>query len=158
RLLGQLLALLDGLEARGRVAVIATTNRIEALDPAVLRPGRFDYHIEVPLPNHAGRSAILRVHLESMKAQAEVGIHDLAAATAGCSGAELASLCREAGLHAIQRGLAAAIPPRDLAVAPLDFAVALVSFRAKRIPGTASGEDVNMIGTGSPKTVLASVP
>ena len=51
QLISQLLVLLDGLEARGRVAVVATTNRLEALDPALRRPGRFDYHIEVPLPD-----------------------------------------------------------------------------------------------------------
>ena len=69
--------LLDGLEARGRLAVIATTNRLEAIDPALRRPGRFDYHIEVPLPDRAGRTAILRVHLKKMRLGKHVRIHRL---------------------------------------------------------------------------------
>src|SRR5262245_4872839 len=67
QVLAQLLVLLDGLEARGRVAVVATSNRLEAIDPALCRPGRFDYHIEVPVPDQAGRLAILKVYVNPMK-------------------------------------------------------------------------------------------
>jgi ATP-dependent 26S proteasome regulatory subunit len=86
QLLAQLLVLLDGLEARGRVAVVATTNRLQALDPAVCRPGRFDYHIEVPYPDQQGRAAILRVCLAKMKTRPGLRIEALAEATAGFSG------------------------------------------------------------------------
>jgi transitional endoplasmic reticulum ATPase len=63
------LVLVDGLEARGRVAVIATSNRLEAIDLALLRPGRFDYHISASFPDRTGRLAILKVYLESTKTQ-----------------------------------------------------------------------------------------
>src|SRR5262249_35245544 len=81
QLLAQLLVLLDGLETRGQVAVLATTNRLEAVDPAVCRPGRFDYHIEVACPDRAGRAAILQVCLAKMKTtpglHSEAGEHTL---------------------------------------------------------------------------------
>jgi transitional endoplasmic reticulum ATPase len=131
--LAQLLVLLDGLEARGQVAVVATTNRREAIDPALLRPGRLDYHIEVPCPDHEGRLAILRVCLAKMKTRRGVPVDALAAATAGYSGAELAGLCREAGLQAIRRGLAQGIAASRLAVGRADVRDALVAFRAKRV-------------------------
>jgi hypothetical protein len=67
QVLSQLLVLLDGLETRGAVALVATTNRLEAIDPALCRPGRFDYHIEVPMPDYSGRLAILQVCLAKMK-------------------------------------------------------------------------------------------
>src|SRR5262249_28311523 len=78
QLLSQLLVLLDGLEARGRVAVVATTNRLEAIDAALLRPGRFDYHIEVPRPDRAGRAAILRLSLDKLKRRRVFRIDELA--------------------------------------------------------------------------------
>jgi ATP-dependent 26S proteasome regulatory subunit len=134
QLLAQLLVLLDGLEARGRVAVVATTNRLEAIDPAVCRPGRFDYHIAVPCPDRAGRAAILRVYLTKMKTRRGLHSEALAEVTEGSSGAELAALCREAGLHAIQRGLAKGIPARKLVITGSDLRYALVALRTKRVP------------------------
>jgi len=134
QLLAQLLVLLDGLEGRGRVAVVATTNRLPALDPAVCRPGRFDYHIEVPSPDRQGRAAILRVCLAKMRTRPGLRIEALAEATAGFSGAELAGLCREAGLHAIHRGLTQGIAARQLVVSGQDLSHALAAFRAKRVP------------------------
>jgi AAA+ superfamily predicted ATPase len=134
QLLAQLLVLLDGLETRGQVAVIATTNRLEAVDPAVCRPGRFDYHIEVPCPDRAGRAAILRVFLAKMKTRRGLPSEVLADATAGFSGAELAALCREAGLHAIQRGLAHGTPAGKLVITGSDLRHALVALRNKRVP------------------------
>jgi ATP-dependent 26S proteasome regulatory subunit len=132
--LAQLLVLLDGLETRGQVAVLATTNRLEAVDPAVCRPGRFDYHIEVPCPDRAGRAAILRVYLTKMKTTRGLHSEAVAEATAGFSGAELAALCREAGLHAIQRGLAHGTPAGKLVITGSDFHHALVALRSKRVP------------------------
>jgi SpoVK/Ycf46/Vps4 family AAA+-type ATPase len=133
QILSQLLVLLDGLEARGRVAVIGMTNRIEALDPAVCRPGRFDYHLEVPFPDERGRGAILRVHLEKLKTRGRIELDNLVKKTEGFSGAELAGLCREAGLQAIQRGLAGGIPSQRLTVGRQDLRAALNAFQAKRV-------------------------
>jgi transitional endoplasmic reticulum ATPase len=133
QILSQLLVLLDGLESRGRVAVVGMTNRIEALDPAICRPGRFDYHIEVASPDRRGRAAILRVHLAKLKTNREFCLDDLVERTEGFSGAELAALCREAGLQAIHRGLAGGIPTSRLAVRLRDLQSALESLRGKRL-------------------------
>jgi AAA+ superfamily predicted ATPase len=133
QILSQLLVLLDGLEARGRVAVIGMTNRIEALDPAVCRPGRFDYHLEVPSPDERGRAAILRVHLEKLKTRGRIELDNLVKKTEGFSGAELAALCREAGLQTIQRGLAGGIPSQRLSVGRQDLQAALKAFQGKRV-------------------------
>jgi ATP-dependent 26S proteasome regulatory subunit len=133
QILSQLLVLLDGLEARGRVVVVGTTNRIEALDPAVCRPGRFDYHIEVPSPDHKGRTAILRVHLAKLKTRGELCLNYLIERTDGFTGADLAALCREAGLQTIQRGLALGTPSHRLAVGVRDLEAALTALQAKRI-------------------------
>jgi transitional endoplasmic reticulum ATPase len=137
QLLSQLLVLLDGLEARGRVAVVGTTNRIEALDPAVCRPGRFDYHIEVASPNQEGRLAILRVHLGKIKKRPNLRLDWVVRRTEGFSGAELAALCREAGLRVIMRGLARGIPAARLAVGLRDLEAALETLQAKRVDGSA---------------------
>jgi ATP-dependent 26S proteasome regulatory subunit len=140
QLLAQLLVLLDGLEARGQVTVVATTNRLEAIDPAICRPGRFDYHIEVPCPDREGRAAILRVCLAKMKTRRDLHSEVLAEATEGFSGAELAALCREAGLYAIQRGLAQGVAARKLVISGSDLRHALVALRRKRVPdGTKPG-------------------
>jgi transitional endoplasmic reticulum ATPase len=132
QVLSQLLVLLDGLEARGAVAIVATSNRLEAIDPALRRPGRFDYHIEVPMPDYSGRLAILQVCLAKMKTHGCLRIEALAEATAGYSGAELAALCREAGLQAIRRGLARGLAAHQLSVSGEDLLDALASLRAKR--------------------------
>jgi transitional endoplasmic reticulum ATPase len=132
QILSQLLVLLDGLEGRGRVAVVATTNRLEAIDPALCRPGRFDYHIEVASPDQEGRLAILRVHLSKLKHQ-DFRLDELVQETDEYSGAELAALCREAGLQAIQRGLARGIPANRLMVRHQDMKSALMALQAKRV-------------------------
>jgi transitional endoplasmic reticulum ATPase len=147
QLLSQLLVLLDGLEARGRVAVVATTNRLEAIDPAVRRPGRFDYHIEVPCPDEAGRAAILRVCLAKLKTRRPLRVEALAQATAGLSGAELASLCREAGIHAIRRGIAQGLAAPRLVVTRRDMHHALQSLRTKRVPEPLPISAVNFLPT-----------
>jgi AAA+ superfamily predicted ATPase len=133
QLLSQLLVLLDGLEARGRVVVVATTNRLEAIDPALLRPGRFDYPIEVPRPDRSGRAAILRLGLAKLKTRRAIRVDEWAEQTEGFSGAELAALGREAGMQAIQRGLARCIPARRLVVTRQDVGCALAGLRAKRV-------------------------
>lgn len=101
----QLLALLDGLEERGQVVVIGTTNRPEAVDPALRRPGRLDLTVEVGLPDLQGRREILRIHTRAMPLDGDVDLEALAAATEGWSGAELAGLCREAAMCCLREHL-----------------------------------------------------
>ncbi|WP_456326422.1 proteasome-activating nucleotidase [Palaeococcus sp. (in: euryarchaeotes)] len=101
RTLMQLLAELDGFDPRGNVKVIAATNRPDILDPALLRPGRFDRLIEVPLPNFTGRLEILKVHTRRMNLK-DVDLKAIAEMTEGASGADLKAIATEAGMFAIR--------------------------------------------------------
>jgi len=101
RTLMQLLSELDGFDARGNVKVIAATNRIDILDEALLRPGRFDRKIEVPLPTYGGRIDILKIHAAKMNIK-DVNIKEIARNTEGVSGAALKTICMEAGMFAIR--------------------------------------------------------
>jgi proteasome regulatory subunit len=103
RTMMQLLAELDGFRARGDVKVIAATNRIDILDPALLRPGRFDRIIEIPMPNYDARLAILQIHVGKMKMSPAVDLKAIAHETEGASGADLKSIAVEAGMMAIRR-------------------------------------------------------
>jgi cell division protease FtsH len=100
--LNQLLSEMDGFDARSGVVVIAATNRPEALDPALLRPGRFDRHVEIPLPNRAERTAILGVHMAGRKLAPDVDLDAVSRATPGFSGADLANLENEAAIVAVR--------------------------------------------------------
>ncbi len=102
RTLMQLLAELDGFESRGDIGIIGATNRPDILDPALLRPGRFDRFIEVPLPNVDGRREILKIHTKNMSLDDEVSIDSLAEITEDLSGADLKAVCTEAGMFAIR--------------------------------------------------------
>ena len=102
RTLMQLLAELDGFESRGDIGIIGATNRPDILDPALLRPGRFDRFIEVPLPNEDGRREILKIHTKNMAFEDEADIDLLADLTDGFSGADLKAVCTEAGMFAIR--------------------------------------------------------
>ena len=102
--LNQLLAEMDGFDARRGVVMLAATNRPESLDPALLRPGRFDRRIPVELPDLAGRIAILKVHAKDVKLGDDVNWDLIARATAGASGAELANIVNEAALRAVRQG------------------------------------------------------
>ena len=102
RTLMQLLAEIDGFQPLDNVKIIAATNRIDILDPALLRPGRFDRLIEIPLPNIEGRKQILRIYLQKMKVDNSVNVDELAMMTEGFSGADLRNLCTEAGYIAIR--------------------------------------------------------
>jgi cell division protease FtsH len=103
--LNQLLVELDGFAARQTIVVLAATNRADILDPALLRPGRFDRHISVSLPDRAGRQAILRVHTRHTPLHEEVSLEGLARQTTGMSGADLANLVNEAALCAARHNL-----------------------------------------------------
>ncbi|AEF96368.1 proteasome-activating nucleotidase [Methanotorris igneus] len=103
RTLMQLLAEMDGFDARGDVKVIGATNRLDILDPAILRPGRFDRIIEIPAPNEEGRLEILKIHTRKMNLR-DVDLKRIAKMTEGCVGAELKAICTEAGMFAIRDG------------------------------------------------------
>jgi cell division protease FtsH len=98
--LNQLLVEMDGFDARHEVIVLAATNRADVLDPALLRPGRFDRQVVVGLPDRKGREGILRIHTRKLRLSANVDLSILARSTTGFSGADLANLCNEAALIA----------------------------------------------------------
>ncbi|AXR80486.1 proteasome-activating nucleotidase Pan2 [Natrarchaeobaculum sulfurireducens] len=102
RTMMQLLAEMDGFEARGEIRIIAATNRFDMLDRAILRPGRFDRLIEVPEPNQEGRERILEIHTRGMNVSDGIDFAALAEETDGYSGAEIESLATEAGMFAIR--------------------------------------------------------
>src|SRR2546421_5144467 len=103
--LNQLLVELDGFNSRQSIVVMAATNRVDILDKALLRPGRFDRHITVSLPDRVGREAILRVHTRATPLHEEVSLERMARLTTGMSGADLANLVNEAALCAARRDL-----------------------------------------------------
>lgn len=102
RTLMQLLSELDGFESRGNVGIIAATNRPDILDDALIRPGRFDRAIEVPLPNKEGRINILKIHTEKMKIDENIDFESISELTEGFSGADLKAACTEAEMFAIR--------------------------------------------------------
>lgn len=112
RVVAQLLALMDGMEARGKVVVIGATNRPDSLDPALRRPGRFDREIEIGVPNRQSRLEILQIHTRGMPLSKDVNTEKLADVTHGFVGADLAALAREAGMRSLRRVL----PELDLEV------------------------------------------
>jgi transitional endoplasmic reticulum ATPase len=134
RVVSQLLSLMDGLEARGKVIVIAATNRPNALDPALRRPGRFDREIEIKVPDKKGRLEILQIHTRHMPLAPDVDLEKLASVTHGFVGADLEYLCKEAAMKALRRVLPSLkldeekIPPdilNNLVVTMEDFENAL---------------------------------
>ncbi len=103
RVVAQLLSLMDGLEQRGDITVIATTNRVDAIDPALRRGGRFDREIEIGVPDTAGRKEILQIHTRGMPLADDVDIDRYAENTHGFVGADLESLTKEAAMTALRR-------------------------------------------------------
>ena len=102
--LNQLLSEMDGFDAKAGVVILAATNRPDSLDPALLRPGRFDRRIPVELPDLSGRTAILKVHAKNIKKEDAIDFEKIARATAGASGADLANMINEAALRAVREG------------------------------------------------------
>lgn len=102
--LNQLLSEMDGFDGNKGVVILAATNRPESLDPALLRPGRFDRRIPVELPDLVGREAILKVHAKKVKMGGDIDLNLIARATAGASGAELENIINEAALRAVREG------------------------------------------------------
>jgi len=103
RVVSQLLTLMDGLEARGEVVVIAATNRPDSLDPALRRPGRFDREMQIGIPDRKGRKEILQIHTRGMPLTANVNLDKFADITHGYSGADLNALAKEAAMRALRR-------------------------------------------------------
>ncbi|WP_312912474.1 CDC48 family AAA ATPase [Natronosalvus caseinilyticus] len=103
RIVAQLLSLMDGLEERGQLTVIATTNRVDAIDPALRRPGRFDREIEIGVPDRVGREEILRIHTRGMPLTEDVDLDQYAENTHGFVGADLENLARESAMRALRR-------------------------------------------------------
>ncbi len=103
RVVAQLLSLMDGLEARGDVVVIATTNQINLVDPALRRPGRFDREIEIGVPDKEGRREILEVHTRGMPLNDEIDLEEYAERTHGYVGADIESLTKESAMNALRR-------------------------------------------------------
>jgi len=103
RVVSQLLSLMDGLEARGKVIVIAATNRPNAIDPALRRPGRFDREIEIKVPDKKGRKDILMIHTRNMPLSDDVNLEKIAAISHGYVGADLEYLCKEAAMKCLRR-------------------------------------------------------
>ncbi len=134
RVVSQLLALMDGMKGRGNVIVIGATNRPEAVDPALRRPGRFDREIIIGMPDKKARKEILMVHTRHMPLDSNVNLDELAQITHGFSGADIAALVREAAMHALRRFIPkidlekGIIPPeilQNLKVTREDFDMAL---------------------------------
>lgn len=105
RVVSQLLTLMDGLESRGKVVVIGATNRPDALDPALRRPGRFDREIEIGIPDQNGRLEILEIHTRGMPLTEDVHLEAIAKRTHGFVGADLEAVCREAAMRSLRNVL-----------------------------------------------------
>ena len=105
RVVAQLLTMMDGLESRGQVIVIAATNRVDSVDPALRRPGRFDREIEIAVPDETGRKEILQIHTRGMPLSDDVNLGGLADDTHGFVGADIESLTKEAAMKALRRYL-----------------------------------------------------
>lgn len=120
RVVSQMLSLMDGLEARGKVIVIAATNRPNAIDPALRRPGRFDREIEIKVPDKKGRSDILAIHSRNMPLADDVDMKKISSVSHGYVGADLEYLCKEAAMKCLRRLLpvldleAEKLPPETL--------------------------------------------
>ncbi|AJZ75973.1 CDC48 family AAA ATPase [Candidatus Nitrosotenuis cloacae] len=103
RIVSQLLTLMDGMKARGKVVVIAATNRPDSIDPALRRPGRFDREIEIGIPDQEGRMEILQIHTRGMPVDEKIDLKQFAKVTHGFVGADLESLSKEAAMRSLRR-------------------------------------------------------
>ena len=114
KVISQILTEIDGIEELKDIVIIATTNRPEMVDPALLRPGRFDRLIHVDLPDSAGREAIFGIHLNGKPLSEDVNIHELAGLTDGYCGADIEALCREASMLSIRENVRPAMKREDV--------------------------------------------
>jgi transitional endoplasmic reticulum ATPase len=116
RVLGQLLTEMDGIEASRGIIVLGATNRLDRLDAALLRPGRFDIVLTLPLPDQHAREQILRIHTRKRRLSAEVDLRCLARETEGFAGADLQYICYRAAWLVIRRYLGASDRPADISL------------------------------------------
>ena len=137
--LNQLLAEMDGFDGQKGVVLLAATNRPESLDPALLRPGRFDRRVPVELPDLQGRKAILMVHAKHIQIKQDINWDAIARATAGASGAELANIINEAALRAVREG------KREVTQADLEESVETVIAGAQRKNAVISDKDKRIV-------------
>ncbi|WP_224269197.1 AAA family ATPase [Haloprofundus salinisoli] len=160
RIVGQLLSLMDGLEARGEVIVIGATNRVDDLDPALRRGGRFDREIEIGVPGETGRREILDVHTRNMPLADDVDLDRIASRTHGFVGADLESLAKEAAMIALRRSRDGTdpVPLDELEITRADFegAMAAVDPSAMReyVAETPTTTFENVGGLDEAKAVL----
>jgi transitional endoplasmic reticulum ATPase len=129
RVLSQFLTELDGIEELKGVVVLGATNRLDLLDPAVLRPGRFDELIEIPMPDEKDRKEIFEIYLRSKPLAAGISADELACGTEGFSGADIASVCNSAAINAVRRAVESArgtpAPETELIIEAADIEGAL---------------------------------
>ncbi|HET7324259.1 MAG TPA: CDC48 family AAA ATPase [Halococcus sp.] len=131
RVVSQLLTEIDGLAENPNLMVLAATNRREAIDPALLRPGRIESHVEVPAPDEAARRAIFDVHTREKPIAGDIDLDALAAESAGYSGADIEALCREASMRAI-REVAREFSPEDATAHADEILLTAEHFEAAR--------------------------
>lgn len=105
RVVSQILTMMDGLKGRGKVVVIGATNRVNAVDPALRRPGRFDRELEIRVPSKEGRKSVLKIHTRGMPLHKNVDLSMISSVTHGFVGADLASLCKEAAMNVLRKVL-----------------------------------------------------
>jgi transitional endoplasmic reticulum ATPase len=103
RVISQLLTEMDGLEELHGVIILAATNRTDLIDPALLRPGRFDYLLSIPPPDEKARAEIFKIHTKKSSLASSISIEKLVAETEGCTGADIEGICREAIMLTIRR-------------------------------------------------------
>lgn len=123
RLVGQFLSELDSLSTLGEVVVLGATNRIDLVDPALLRPGRFDFIVDFPLPNREARLEIFRVHTRNMPLAADVDLETLAVDSEGLTGADIEAVCQRAAIERLREFIAAGVGGTDSTAAADRFAV-----------------------------------
>jgi len=132
RVLSQFLAELDGVEELKGVLVLGATNRADLLDPAILRPGRFDEWVDIPLPDEDGRAQIFAIHLEGKPLRKGMGLQDLVSRSAGLSGAEIHSVCTDAARAAVRRAVQAGAKKQvAVTIEPADLDAALGEIRRR---------------------------
>ena len=137
--LNQLLTEMDGFDGTKGVVILAATNRPESLDPALLRPGRFDRRIPVQLPDLQGRIAILKAHAKDVHMSGNIDFNSIARATSGASGADLANIINEAALRAVRLGRNSVIQ------ADLDESVETVIAGAQRKNAVLSAKEKEIV-------------
>ncbi|MFB6145882.1 MAG: AAA family ATPase [Candidatus Nanohaloarchaea archaeon] len=149
RVVAQLLSLMDGLEERENVIVIAATNRVDAVDPALRRGGRFDREIEIGVPNREGRKEIMQIHTRNMPLTEEVDLDEISEKTHGYVGADLEAVCKEAAMSVLRRHL----PQIDL-----DEEIPSEVMEKLKVDPQAMTEGIRKVEPSAMREVMVEVP